>query len=288
MTVFESYGTLPGLKEAQEAADSIRTHLAESATSAIVPEIAMVLGSGLGDVAEAIADPVIIPYEDIKHFPVSTAMGHKGRLVTGTFAGKPVVAMQGRFHLFEGWHARHIALPIRTFKCLGIRSLILTNAAGGLNPSFSKGSIMRISDHLNLTGHDPTFGPNDELIGPRFTDLSEAWSKTLGALAKKAALEAQVKLEEGVYVGLAGPVFETSAERRYLAGIGADAVGMSTVMENIAANHCGLPAVGFSMITNMAMGGDDQEPDSGEEVLTQAGLMCGELLRLFQHLVPKL
>lgn len=218
------------------------------------PEVAVILGSGLGDLVELIENQEIIEYKDIPNFPVSTVSGHKGRLVFGKLNGKDVMAMQGRFHYYEGYKMRDVAYPVYVMKLFGIKSLIVSNAAGGINRSFDQGTLMIINDHINLFGDNPLIGKNDERFGPRFPGMSEAYNKEYIELAEKIAKDNGIAYKQGVYAGLTGPYYETAAEIRYLNTIGADAVGMSTVPEVITANYLGLKVLGISCITNMATG----------------------------------
>ena len=229
-------------------------------------EYALVLGSGLGDLAEEIENPVIIDYHDIPHFPVSTVQGHKGRLVAGLLNGKKVVAMQGRFHFYEGWSMDEVVYPIRVFKLLGIEKLILTNAAGCVNKDWTPGSLMLITDHIKLIAECPNRGPNIDELGERFFDMSEAYSKEGREKVKEAASALGIDLKEGVYMMFSGPNFETPAEVRFARIAGADAVGMSTVPEAIAASHMRMKCIGISCMTNMAAGILDQKLNH-EEVL---------------------
>ncbi|KAF1299413.1 purine-nucleoside phosphorylase [Enterococcus sp. JM4C] len=217
-------------------------------------DIGMILGSGLGNFAEELENPIFVNYSTIPFFKESTVAGHKGRIVFGTLHGKTILAMQGRYHYYEGHAMDDVTYPIRVMKELGAHSLIVTNAAGGVNPSFSNGVLMLINDHINLTGTNPLIGPNEETIGPRFPDMSQTYTAKLQAIAKKAAAENNLSLQEGVYAGFSGPSYETPAEIRFAQIIGADAVGMSTVPEAIVAAHCGLNVLGISCITNMAAG----------------------------------
>jgi purine-nucleoside phosphorylase len=219
-----------------------------------LPEVGLVLGSGLGVLAEEINNPITIPYEDIPNFPVSTVEGHAGKLVIGELGGVPVITMQGRFHYYEGYSMDKITFPISVMQGLGVRELIVTNAAGGINLTFEPGTIMLITDHINLMGTNPLIGKNLTEFGPRFPDMTQAYSPRLQALAKKAAQNLAINLREGVYAALTGPSYETPAEIKYLRIIGADAVGMSTVPEVIVANHGGMEVLGISCITNMAAG----------------------------------
>ena len=223
--------------------------------SNIVPDIAIILGTGLGALAEEIESSVIIPYEKIKNFPISTVHGHSGNLVIGKLGDRSVVAMQGRFHFYEGYSMPEITFPLRVMKELGAKIIIISNAAGGMNRTFQRGDLMLISDHINLMGVNPLIGPNDEKLGPRFPDMSQAYDKKLISLAEKIALKDGIKLHKGIYAGLSGPMLETPAEYRMLITIGADAVGMSTIPEVIVANHMGMRVLGISCITDLAIDG---------------------------------
>ena len=218
------------------------------------PTIGVILGSGLGQLVERMTDTVAIDYRDLPHFPAPTVAGHAGRLVIGRIEGVPVMAMQGRFHYYEGHDMRTIAFPTAFMQRFGARTLIVSNAAGGINRSFTPGDLMLITDHLNLIGTNPLIGLNDERLGPRFPDMTEAYSPRLIALAEEAAAELGTSLRRGVYAGLSGPCYETAAEIRYLERIGADAVGMSTVPEVIVARYLGMEVLGISCVTNMATG----------------------------------
>ncbi|NLL61378.1 MAG: purine-nucleoside phosphorylase [Candidatus Atribacteria bacterium] len=223
--------------------------------SDIIPDIAIILGTGLGALADEIENRVVIPYEKIRHFPISTVHGHSGNLVMGKLEGKPVIAMQGRFHFYEGYNMAEIAFPVRVMKRLGAKTIIISNAAGGMNRNFQRGDLMLISDHINLMGVNPLIGPNEEKLGPRFPDMSQAYNQKLISLAETIALEDGIKLHKGVYAGLTGPMLETPAEYRMLIKMGADAVGMSTVPEVIVANHMGMRVLGISCITDLAIEG---------------------------------
>lgn len=248
--------------------------------------IALMLGSGLGHIADSVAGAEIIPYSVIDGFPVSTAPGHKGQLVAGTLFGRRVLVMQGRLHLYEGWAPADIALSVYLLKRLGAASLIVTNAAGALNPNYAPGEVMLIEDHLNFTGLNPLVGPNDDSIGLRFPDMSRAYDPALLKLARKAADESGTPVHTGIYAGVLGPSLETSAERRFLRAAGADAVGMSTVTEVIAAVHAGLRVVGISAITNKATGGPEQEPDTLEDVLANAAVAGEKIAGILERLLP--
>ncbi|WP_088035683.1 purine-nucleoside phosphorylase [Evansella clarkii] len=230
------------------------------------PETGLILGSGLGVLAEEIEQAEIIPYSDIPGFPSSTVAGHKGQLVIGNLEGKPVVAMQGRFHFYEGYSMELVTLPVRVMKAIGVKTLIVTNAAGGVNESFEAGDLMLINDHINLFGTNPLIGPNDAGLGVRFPDMSRAYCPELLKQAKQAAEELKLTVKEGVYVGNPGPVYETPAEVRMIRTLGGDAVGMSTVPEVITARHSSMKVLGISCISNMAAGILD-EPLSHEEVI---------------------
>lgn len=224
----------------------------------LAPAAGVILGSGLGGLADRLEDAVVIPYQEIPYFPASRVPGHPGRLVVGTLrsgeASVPLVAMQGRVHGYEGWAAEDVAFGARVLCGLGVRLLLVTNAAGGVNPSFQPGDLVRIVDHLNLSGQNPLVGDNDERLGPRFPDLSAAWDPALGALLDEVAAAAGVPLRTGVYACMPGPSYETPAEVRMLRALGADLVGMSTVVEVIAARHMGVPVAGLSVVTNYAAG----------------------------------
>jgi purine-nucleoside phosphorylase len=252
------------VKKIELAAEYIGQQISHS------PEVLLILGSGLGDVTNEISKETEISYKEIPEFPFSTAPSHAGNLVSGNFNGRQVLVMQGRLHLYEGWSANEIAFPIRVAKSLGIKKMIVTNAAGALNTSFEPGSIMMLTDHINFTGQNPLIGPHDDELGLRFPDMSDAYDKKIQGIVSTCFQNADIKLSEGIYAGITGPSLETSAERRFLRDSGADAVGMSTVMEVIAAKQAGFEVVGLSAITNKADGGPEQQPDTIEEVLGYA------------------
>ena len=233
-----------------------------------VPDIGLILGSGLGDYAEKIIAPVYVEYRDLHGFPTSNVIGHKNRFVLGKCQGKNVIAMQGRFHYYEGYTQNKIALPIRIMKELGVKTLILTNAAGGVNEAFSPGDLMLISDHINFSHSNPLIGPNDEMFGPRFPDMSDVYSKPLREKIKQAAKQENICIRKGTYLMFSGPSYETPAEIKMARVLGADAVGMSTVPEAIVAAHCGMKVIGISCITNMAAGVTDKKLDHCEVVET--------------------
>ena len=253
------------------------------ARSSLVPEVGLVLGSGLGGLADELTDAVAIPFGELPGWPAATAPGHAGRLLLGRLEGRPAVLLQGRFHMYEGNDPGLVIQPVLLFRRLGARILVLTNAAGGLNPMFGPGTLMVIRDHINLTGRNPLIGPNADEIGDRFPDLTEAWSARLRERLHAAGAAEGVTLEEGVYVGLTGPTYETPAEVRMLAAQGGDAVGMSTVLECIAARWAGLEVCGVSLVTN-AGAGYTGETLNHEEVLgagAEAGPRLARVIRRF-------
>ena len=251
------------------------------------PEILMILGSGLGDFGELVEEPVFVPYAEIPNFPQSTVQGHKGRFVFGRLAGKRVAVMQGRVHLYEGCGPEKAVYGVRVLKLLGAETLIVTNAGGAVNRDYRPGQIMLISDHLLLFPMSPLTGPNEERFGPRFPDMSAAYSPALRELARQAAAETGVHLNEGVYMYFPGPQFETPAEIRAARSLGADAAGMSTVPEVIAARHCGMRVLGFSLATNMAAGILDQ-PLSHKEVMETGEAAKYDFSRLMRKVLEKL
>ena len=248
-------------------------------------EVLMILGTGLGGIVDQMDLDHALKYKDIPGFLVSTAPSHAGRLVFGQFAGQRVAIMQGRFHLYEGWSARDIAFPLRVANALGVRRLVVTNAAGSLNPAFDPGDVMMITDHMNFTGHNPLIGPYDDAFGVRFPDMSDAYDNAVQEHIRQAFDKNALLLREGIYAGITGPSLETSAERRFLRQSGGDAVGMSTVMEVIAAKQCGFQVAGLSAISNKADGGPDQQPDTIEAVLEIAALAGGKILKVLPDLI---
>jgi purine-nucleoside phosphorylase len=257
------------------------------ARSDLAPEVGIVLGSGLGGLADDLEDAVAIPFAELPGWPAATAPGHVGRLLLGRIAGRPVAMLQGRFHLYEGNAPGLVVQPVLLFCRLGARIVILTNAAGGLDPSFGPGTLMAITDHLNLTGQNPLTGANADEIGDRFTDMTDAWSPRLRAGLHAAAQAEGVELADGVYVGLAGPNYETPAEVRLYASMGGHAVGMSTVMECIAARWAGLEVCGISLVTN-AGAGYTGEPLTHEEVLASGAEAGPRLARVIRRFVADL
>ena len=251
------------------------------------PQVGMITGTGLGSLTEKIAVDVRLPYEEIPNFPSSTVMGHKGALVCGRLSNKSVMAMEGRFHIYEGYTPREITFPIRVMSMLGIKYLIISSAAGGLDPQFEPGDLMIVTDHINLTGNNPLIGPNLDEFGPRFPDMSEVYDRDLIALAREKALRAHIPLRQGVYVGIIGPSLETPAETRFLRMIGADAVGMSTVTEVIVGIHCGLKIMVIVAITNVNLP-DAMGKTSIEGVIATAQRAGLRLARLWEEIIGAL
>jgi purine-nucleoside phosphorylase len=266
--------------------------LAESAAQLILsrtslrPRIGLVLGSGLGAFADSLTDSERVPYADIPSFPQSTAVGHAGRMVVGKAGPVPVAAMQGRVHLYEGYSPQEITFPIRVFGRMGIRAVILTNAAGGITRSYSQGALVLIRDHINLQGTNPLAGPNDDRFGPRFPDMTHAYAKEYRELAREEAQKLNITLHEGVYAAMLGPSYETPAEIEYLRRIGADLVGMSTVSEVIAARHMGMKVLAISCVTNMAAGILDR-PLSHAEVMETGERVKSTFEALLCAVIPR-
>jgi purine-nucleoside phosphorylase len=251
------------------------------------PEVAIILGTGLGRLAAEIATAVTIAYADIPYFPLSTVESHAGRLLCGTLAGKTIIAMQGRFHRYEGYSLQQVTFPVRVLRALGAETLIVSNACGGMHPLWSAGDLMLIADHINLLGDNPLTGPNDEQLGPRFPDMSNAYDKTLRELAHRVAIERRIELREGVYVAVSGPNLETRAEYRFLRAIGADVVGMSTVPEVIVAVHGGMRVLGLSIITDMCLP-DSLEPATVEHIIAVANRAEPKLTQLVTGVLERL
>ncbi|MGG0052351.1 purine nucleoside phosphorylase I, inosine and guanosine-specific [Bacillus atrophaeus] len=264
----------------EQAAAFIKQHAPQS------PKIGLILGSGLGILADEIEGAVKLKYEDIPDFPVSTVEGHVGQLVFGTLEGVSVVAMQGRFHFYEGYSMDKVTFPVRVMKELGVEALIVTNAAGGINTAFRAGDLMIITDHINFMGTNPLIGPNEADFGVRFPDMSSAYDKDLSQLAEKMAQELQIPVQKGVYTAVTGPSYETPAEVRFLRTIGSDAVGMSTVPEVIVAKHAGLRVLGISCISNAAAGILDQ-PLSHDEVMEVTEKVKAGFLQLVKAVIAK-
>lgn len=265
----------------KEAGDAIR------ARTSIKPEVAIILGSGLGSIAEQATESVTIPYSQIPHFHATSVEGHAGQMIVGKFQGVPVAFLQGRFHLYEGYAMEDVVFPTRAICGLGVHTLVLTNAAGGINTKYRPGDLMLITDHLNLMGDNPLKGPNLAQLGPRFPDLTEAYSIECQKELRETASALEIPLHEGVYAGLLGPTYETPAEIRMYRTLGADAVGMSTVPECIAANHLGVRVAGISCITNLAAGLSAQKL-SHQEVIDNGKLGADKMKKLLGAAIPRL
>ncbi|RJR41425.1 MAG: purine-nucleoside phosphorylase [Desulfobacteraceae bacterium] len=251
------------------------------------PRIGMILGTGLGDITAKLKSPNRVPYDEIPHFPHSTIQGHKGNLVFGKLGRKPVVVMEGRFHIYEGYTPQDITFPIRVMSRMGANVLLVSSAAGGLNPLFTSGDLMVVTDHINLTGMNPLIGPNLDLFGPRFPDMCRAYDRDLVTLIRRKALESRIPLREGIYTGILGPSLETPAETRFLRMVGADAVGMSTVLEIIAGVHCGMRCAAVVAITNVNLP-DCMTMVSIEEVIEQASGAGTSLSRLWEAVLSSI
>jgi purine-nucleoside phosphorylase len=267
--------------QVQAAAEVVRR------SSSMTPEVGLILGTGLGGLAREIAIEATVPYADIPGFPLSTVESHAGRLLLGRLGGRPVVAMEGRFHRYEGYDLQQVTFPVRVLHALGARTLIVSNACGGMNPLWAPGDLVLLSDHINLLGDNPLVGPNDDRLGPRFPDMSAPYDPELRALARAAALELGIVLREGVYVAVPGPNLETKAEYRMLRTLGADVVGMSTVPEVIVANHQGMRTLGISIITDQCLP-DALEPADIGRIIATAGRAEPALTRLVTTLTERL
>lgn len=253
----------------------------------IIPEVGIILGTGLGKLAEEIKPIAIIDYTDLPHFPVSTVESHKGKLIIGELSGKKVIVMQGRFHYYEGYTMQEIVYPVRVMKMLGVQTLVVSNACGSVNPYIPKESLMIIDDHINLFGNNPLIGKNYDELGPRFPDMSEPYSKRLINLAEQTALELGIKTYKGVYAAMSGPSLETRAEYRMLRTIGADVIGMSTIPECIAAKHCGMEVFGISIITDECYP-DALKPVELSEILHAAAVAEPNMTKLVKELLNKI
>jgi purine-nucleoside phosphorylase len=277
--------TLTYIQQINEAASFIQSRL-----GGVTPSIGLVLGSGLGDMANQVEQPIAIDYSEVPHFPVSTVEGHEGRFVIGTLEGKQVIVMQGRFHYYEGYDMKKVVFPVYVMKAIGVQTVVMTNAAGGMNRSFQAGDLMLISDHINMTGDNPLIGPNHGELGVRFPDMSEAYNRDYRSLARELASSVvgedgvALQLQEGVYAGITGPTYCTPAELTMLARIGGDAIGMSTVGEVIAARHAGLKVLGISCITDMAIG-EELEPLTHEQVVAVANRTKPKFIALVKAFV---
>ncbi len=265
-----------------ETAEYLKGRIAT--TGKALPETVIVLGSGLGKLADSIGNPLVIPYSEIPHFKASTAVGHKGNLLVGTLGGKSVLAMQGRFHYYEGYTMEEVTYPMRVFALLGIKTVLVSNAAGAVNPDFRVGDLMVISDHINLMPN-PLLGPNKENFGPRFPDMTEPYSLRLRNIAHKVASELKINLREGVYVAGTGPTYETRAEYKMYRFIGGDACGMSTVPEVIVARHCGMEVFGMSVITNQSADLGNGTLNDGDDVVRAADQAADQMTLLFSKII---
>lgn len=268
-------------KQIQETIDVIRRQ------TKMKPAVGIILGTGLGGLVKEIKKEVEISYSDLPYFPISTVESHEGKLIFGKLAGKDVVAMQGRFHLYEGYSMQQITFPVRVMKFLGVGTLLVSNACGGMNPHFRKGDIMIMTDHINLLGDNPLIGPNDDELGPRFPDMSEPYSSDLIDLAERVALDQKIRVQKGVYVAVSGPNLETKAEYRFLRIVGADVVGMSTVPENIVANHMGMRVLGMSVVTDECFP-DALEPANVADIIATASSAEPKLTAIMKHVVEQL
>lgn len=253
----------------------------------ITPTIGLILGSGLGELAFEIEESVLIPYEEIPNFPVSTVEGHEGQLVIGKLNGQNVIAMQGRFHFYEGYSMQEVTFPVRVMKMLGVSTMVVTNACGGMNPSFAPGDLMIITDHINMTGENPLIGPNEKQFGPRFPDMSTAYTRELVPVIENVGNDLGLNLQKGVYVAISGPTYMTAAELIMLRKIGGDVVGMSTVPEVIVARHMDMNVIGISCITDMAIG-EELEGVTHEQVVEIANRTKPKFIKLIKETLPKL
>ena len=271
----------PTLEDMQETAAFLRTKITTE------PEVGIILGSGLGGLVKEIDIEIAIPYEEIPNFPVSTVEGHSGKLIFGRLSGKFVMAMQGRFHFYEGYTMQQVTFPVRVMKFIGVKTLLVSNASGGVNPTFRVGDLMILTDHINLFPTNPLMGRNNPDLGPRFPDMSEAYAKVLVSKAEAIADRNGIKIQKGVYAGLSGPCFETPAEYRYVRAIGADAVGMSTVPEVIVARHGGTPVFAISIITDMGVGAEAGDV-SHEDVINVANSAEPKMTLIMKELIKEL
>ncbi|MBV6521515.1 MAG: Purine nucleoside phosphorylase 1 [Gemmatimonadaceae bacterium] len=274
-------GGLHTLERVTQATEVIRARFAR------VPDVAIVLGTGLGGLAQRIESPVTIEYGDVPGFPLSTVESHAGRLLCGTLAGKTVIAMQGRFHRYEGYSLQQVAFPVRVLRALGATVLVVSNACGGMHPLWNAGDLMLIADHINLLGDNPLIGPNDDRLGPRFPDMSQPYDPDLRALARTAASDLRIMLREGVYVAVTGPNLETRAEYRMLRALGADVVGMSTVPEVLVGVHGGMRVLGVSIVTDMCLP-DHLEPASVDRIIAVAAAAEPDLTALIVGVLERM
>lgn len=269
------------LQKIKEAEDYIKRKIK------LAPQIGLILGSGLGDLADEVRESISIEYSGIPHFPASTVEGHAGKMIIGDLDGKIVAALKGRVHFYEGYTMQEVTFPVRVMKAIGVKSLIVTNACGGLNPEFNPGDLMIIEDHINLTGDHPLIGKNYDSLGPRFPDMSKCYYPQYIELAEKAAQELKIDVKRGVYVGLSGPSYETMAEIKFLRGLGADAVGMSTVPEVIVATHSSLKTLGISCVTDVVFKKHDHSV-SHEEVMETAKRVKPVFVKLIREIIRRL
>jgi len=276
-----SHDTSHTLEAIERAAAAVREHFSTP------PDVGIILGTGMGALGARITSGIVIPYTGIPGFPLSTVETHAGRLLCGVLGGRTVIAMQGRFHRYEGYSLQQVTFPVRVLRALGARTLIVSNACGGMNPAWRAGDLMLIADHINLLGDNPLIGPNDDRLGPRFPDMSEPYAEALRSLARDEARRQGITLREGVYVAVPGPNLETRAEYRFLRGIGADVVGMSTVPEVIVAIHAGMRVLGVSVITDMCLP-DTLEPVSFEKIIAIAAEAEPRLTALIEGVVDRL
>lgn len=280
------------MSNVKDATSELKRQIDEAVASlrgrtSLVPEVGVILGTGLGTLAEGLTVETRIPYKDIPHFAVSTVESHKGELVFGKLGGRPAVVMSGRVHFYEGYTMHQVSFPVRVMQALGAKTLIVSNACGGMNPLFAAGDIMLVTDHINLMGDNPLIGPNDETLGPRFPDMSQPYDRALLALAEDVALEEKLKVQKGVFVAVAGPNLETAAEYRFLRGIGADVVGMSLIPENLVAVHGGMRVLAFAVVTDLCLA-DALEPVDIPKILAVAAQAAPRLDRLVTRVVARL
>lgn len=280
------------MTDTKTAAGPLRQQIDEAvaalrARTPLVPEVAVILGTGLGALSDSLVAETRVPYGDIPHFAGSTVEGHKGELVFGRLAGRPAIVMNGRVHYYEGYTMRQVSFPVRVMQALGATTLIVSNAVGGMNPLFAAGDIMIVTDHINLMGDNPLLGPNDDTLGPRFPDMSQPYDRALIRLAEDVALEQRLAVRKGVFVAVAGPNLETAAEYRFLRGIGADVVGMSLVPENLVAVHGGLRTLAFAVVTDRCWP-DALEPVDIPQILAVAAQAAPRLDRLVSRVVERL
>ena len=277
----QTAANLHTLERVEEAAAAVRESFDRQ------PDVAIILGTGLGRLGAEVKKSAAIDYADIPYFPLSTVESHTGRLLCGSLAGKTVVAMQGRFHRYEGYSLQQVTFPVRVLRALGARTLVVSNACGGMHPLWEAGDLMLIADHINLLGDNPLVGPNDDRLGPRFPDMSDAYNAELRSVARAVALERGITLREGVYVAVSGPNLKTRAEYRFLRAIGADVVGMSTVPEVIVAVHAGMRVLGLSIITDMCLP-DNLEPATVEQIIAVANSAEPQLTQLVTGVLERL